>query len=134
VSHYYNEISVLIEMSSYDVTHMQLVVEHSIQIIGIAVKSTILKKFIPYIQLRNLHHIQLSVSKTSAQVLYFIQKQLLDTFWSLCVPVLCWTPQNWQLLYQNNITFFKVITFHCNIHCGTICTYQNVFQGDKIPE
>jgi hypothetical protein len=60
--------------------NMQLVIERGIQILGIAAKRAILKKFIRYIQLRNLHHIQLSVSITSAQVLYFIQKQLLDIF------------------------------------------------------
>jgi len=60
--------------------NMQLVIEHGIQIRGIMVKRVILKKFVPYIQLRNLHHIRLSVSITSAQVSHFIQKQLLDTF------------------------------------------------------
>jgi len=46
--------------------NMQLVIERGIQILGIAAKRAILKKFIPYIQLRKLHHIQLSVSITSA--------------------------------------------------------------------
>jgi len=60
--------------------NIQLVIERGIQILGIVVKKVILKKFIPYIQLRNLQHIQLSVSITSAEVLFLIQKQLLDTF------------------------------------------------------
>jgi hypothetical protein len=132
VSHYYNELSVLIEMSSYNVTQHTAYYWTWYTHTWHRGKEGNIKK---------IHTIYPIEKPTSHPVICFHKKCSsfifdLETITAhhleVCVfqhYVECHRTGNCctKMIYHS----LKVITFLSNIHCGTICTCKSVFQGER---